>query len=42
MEVLKISAYAGSIYNMYREWSQGEFQESPEAVAEILYDLIKG
>ena len=41
-EVLKISAYAGSIYNMYREWSQGEFQESPEDVAEILYDLIKG
>lgn len=40
-EVLRISAYAGSIYNMYREWSAGEFKELPEDVAEILYVLLK-
>ncbi len=34
--VLKISAYAGAIYNMYREWAKGEFQEQPEEIAEIL------
>ena len=39
--ILKISAYAGSIYNMYREWSKEGFQESPETVAEILNDLIR-
>lgn len=38
-EILRISALAGSIYNMYREWSKGEFLELPEDVAEILYDL---
>lgn len=40
-EILRISAFAGSIYNMYREWSKGEFLESPEAVAAILYDSRK-
>ena len=40
-EILRISALAGSIYNMYREWSKGEFLELPEDVAEILYDLRK-
>lgn len=40
-EVLKISAFAGSIYNMYREWSKGKFTQLPEEIAEILYDLIK-
>ena len=40
-EMLKISAYAGSIYNMYREWSKGDFKESTEEVAGILYDLAK-
>ena len=38
-ENLKISAFAGAIYNMYREWSKEDFQELPENVAEILYDL---
>ena len=38
-EILKISAFAGAIYNMYREWSREEFVESPEDVAAILYDL---
>lgn len=38
-EILKISAFAGSIYNMYREWSKGCFLEDPENIAEILLDL---
>ena len=38
-EILRISAFAGAIYNMYREWSREEFVESPEDVAAILYDL---
>lgn len=37
-ENLRISAFAGAIYNMYREWSKGNFLEQPEDVAEILYD----
>ena len=40
-EILKISAFAGAIYNMYREWSKGDFLEYPEDVAAILYDLKK-
>ena len=39
-EILKVSAYAGCIYNMYREWSRGKFEESPEEIAEILYHLM--
>ncbi len=39
--LLKISAYAGSIYNMYREWSKDGFVELPEEVAEIFCDLRK-
>lgn len=39
--ILRISAYAGSIYNMYREWSREGFQEEPEEVAEILYNFRK-
>ena len=38
-ENLMISAFAGAIYNMYREWSKGDFLELPEDVAAILYDL---
>ena len=38
-DTLKISAYAGSIYNMYREWEKGDFQESPDEIADILYEL---
>ena len=38
-DTLKISAYAGSIYNMYREWKKGGFQEKPEEIADILYEL---
>ena len=40
-ETLRISAFAGAIYNMYREWSKGDFLELPEDVAEILYNLRK-
>ena len=40
-ETLRISAYAGAIYNMYRQWSSGGFHELPEDVAEILYNLRK-
>lgn len=40
-ENLRISAFAGAIYNMYREWSKGDFLELPEDVAAILYDLRK-
>ena len=40
-EILRISAFAGAIYNMYREWSREDFFESPEDVAAILYDLKK-
>ena len=40
-ETLRISAFAGAIYNMYREWSKGNFLELPENVAAILYDLRK-
>lgn len=40
-EKLRISAFAGAIYNMYREWSKGYFLELPEDVAIILYDLRK-
>ena len=40
-ETLRISAFSGAIYNMYREWSKGDFLELPEDVAEILYDLRK-
>ena len=40
-EKLRISAFAGAIYNMYREWSKGGFLELPEDVATILYDLRK-
>lgn len=40
-EILRISAFAGAIYNMYREWSKDGFLEEPEAVAAILYDLKK-
>ena len=40
-EILKISAFAGAIYNMYRQWSSGGFHELPEDVAEILYNLRK-
>lgn len=32
-ENLMISAFAGAIYNMYREWSKGDFLELPEDVA---------
>ena len=38
-EILRISAFAGAIYNMYREWSKEDFLEPPEDVAAILYDL---
>ena len=38
-ETLRISAFAGAIYNMYREWSKEDFLEQPEDVAAILYDL---
>ena len=38
-ETLRISAFAGAIYNMYREWSKEDFFEQPEDVAAILYDL---
>ena len=37
-ENLRISAFAGAIYNMYREWTKGDFLEQPEDVAAILYD----
>ena len=37
-ENLRISAFAGAIYNMYREWSKGNFLEQPEDVVAILYD----
>ena len=40
-ETLRISAFSGAIYNMYREWSKGDFLELPEDVAAILYDLRK-
>ena len=40
-ENLRISAFAGAIYNMYREWSKGDFLELPEEVAAILYNLRK-
>ena len=40
-ETLRISTFAGAIYNMYREWSKGDFLELPEDVAAILYDLRK-
>lgn len=40
-ETLMISAFAGAIYNMYREWSKGDFLELPEDVAAILYNLRK-
>ena len=39
--ILRISAYAGSIYNMYRVWSWNGFIEEPEEVAEILYNFRK-
>ena len=39
--ILRISAYAGSIYNMYRVWSRDRFLEEPEEVAEILYNFRK-
>ena len=35
-ETLRISAFAGSIYNIYREWSKEDFLERPEDVAAIL------
>ena len=38
-EVLEISAFAGAIYNMYREWSHEGFRESPEEIAELLPDF---
>lgn len=38
-EMLRVCAYAGSIYNMYREWNKGAFKESPEEIAKILYDV---
>ena len=40
-ENLRISAFAGAMYNMYRAWSKGDFLELPEDVATILYDLRK-
>ncbi len=40
-ETLRISAFAGAIYNMYREWSKSNFLELPEDIAAILYDLRK-
>lgn len=40
-EMLRIGAYAGSIYNMYRVWSWDGFIEEPEEVAEILYNFRK-
>ena len=40
-ETLRISAFAGAIYNMYREWSKGKFLEPAEEIAAILYDLRK-
>ena len=40
-EILRISAFAGAIYNMYREWSKEDFLEPSEDVAAILYDLKK-
>ena len=38
-EKLRISAFAGAIYNMYREWEKSGFQEKPEEIADILYEL---
>ena len=38
-ETLRICAFAGAIYNMYREWSKEDFLERPEDVAAILYGL---
>ena len=40
-ETLRISAFAGAIYNMYRDWSKGNFLEHPEDVAAILYRLTE-
>ncbi len=39
-DFLRISGFAGAIYNMYREWSKGEFLERPEEVAGI-FDFTK-
>lgn len=38
-DVLRISAYAGAVYNMYREWKKNDFQEKPEDIALILHDM---
>ena len=40
-ETLRISAFAGAIYNMYRDWSKGNFLEHPEDIAAILYRLTE-
>ena len=40
-ESLRISAFAGAIYNTYREWSKEDFLEKPERVAAVLYDFRK-
>ena len=40
-DILSLSAYAGSIYNMYRMWSKTGFVELSEEVAEILCNSRK-
>lgn len=37
----KISAFAGSLYNIYREWEYSEFKESPELIASCLAEMLK-
>ena len=34
-EVLRVCAYAGSIYNMYREWNKGDFNVKAKQIFRI-------
>ncbi len=38
---LLVSAFAGSVYNMYREWRKADYKDSPEDIAAIFYHTGK-
>lgn len=37
----KMSAFAGAIYNTYREWKNRNFKESPKTLTKNLIDFLK-
>lgn len=40
-DILLVSSFAGSVYNMYREWRKADYRDSPEDIAAVFYHTGK-